>query len=90
MLRMMRDRILVKPIVRTLSTIIEVKSTERANLGEVIAVGPGTERNGRIYPVDVKVGDIVRYGEWVFPVYREDGIDYQILGESDIAGIVED
>ena len=90
MLQMLRDRVLVRPIVRKLSDTIIVTNTEKHNLGEVFAVGPGKVVNGRLQPLDVKVGDIVRYGEFTFTGYREDGIDYQIIQEADIAAIVED
>jgi chaperonin GroES len=89
-LRMLRDRVLVRPIVRQLSSIIEVKNTERFNLGTVISVGPGREVGGNVFPLDVKVGDTVRWGEFVFPEYKENGITYQILQEADIAAVVED
>ena len=80
MLTMLRDRVLVKPIIRSLSAIIEVKNTEKFNLGTVIAVGPGGyDKNGNRLPMDVRPGDTVRYGEFVFPEYREGGSTYTIL-----------
>lgn len=90
MLKMLRDRILVQPIERQLSAVLVVKNAERTNLGIVIAVGPGKEVKGRIQPLDVKVGDTVRYGEFMYPEYREGGVTYQILQEADLAAIVED
>lgn len=87
-LKMLRDRILVLPIERKLSAIIEVKNTEKFNLGTVIACGPGKEINGRVHPMDVKVGDTIRYGEFDFPVYVEDGKRHQIITEADVAAIV--
>lgn len=90
MLSMLRDRILVKPIVWELSTVLHVTNTERYHLGEVIAVGPGKyNKKGNHMPMDVKLGDIVRWGQFVFPEYTENGIKYQILQEADIAAIVE-
>jgi chaperonin GroES len=90
MLKMLRDRVMVKPIERKASQIIETVLHERFNLGEVIAVGPGKlSKRGNPIPLDVKPGDIVRYGEFQFPEYREAGIKYQILQEADIAAIVE-
>jgi Co-chaperonin GroES (HSP10) len=86
---MLRDRILVLPIERKLSDIIEVKNTEKFNLGTVISCGPGKEIAGKVHPMDVKVGDTVRYGEFVFPEYRHNGIVYNIVQEADIAAIVE-
>ena len=86
----MRDYLLVQPIERQLSKILEVKNTERFNLGTVVSVGPGKTIKGRLNPPDVKIGDTVRYGEFMFPQYREGGIQYQIIQEADVAGIVEE
>lgn len=88
-LRMLRDRILVLPIERKLSSIIEVKNTEKFNLGTVAACGPGKEIAGCVHPMDVKVGDIVRYGEFDFMGYEEDGVKYQIIQEADVACVVD-
>ena len=89
MLKMLRDRLLIKPIIRELSKIIIVDNTERYNIGEVIAAGPGKVINGKLIRTDVKVGDIVRYGEFDFPVYENEGTKYLIIQEADVAGIVE-
>lgn len=88
-LRMLRDRILVLPIERKLSSIIEVKNTEKFNLGTVIACGPGKEINGRVHPMDVKVGDTIRWGEFSMPEYRHEGVVYNIITEADVAAVVE-
>lgn len=91
MLTMLRDRVLVKPIVRSLSSIIEVKNTEKFNLGTVIAVGPGAyNKDGEHMPMDVKPGDTVRWGEFEFSTYVKDGEKYTILQEADIAAVVEE
>lgn len=89
MLKMLRDRLLVKPIERKLSDIIFVENTEKYNLGEVILAGPGKVIKGVLIRTDVKIGDIVRYGEFEFPVYEHESIKYQIIQEADVAGIVE-
>ena len=89
MLKMLRDRVMVKPIERQLSKTLIVANTERHNQGIVMAVGPGKEIKGKIRPLDVKVGDMVRWGEFAFPEYAEGGVKYQILQEADIAAIVE-
>ena len=90
MLRMMRDRVLVLPIERKLSDILIVKNSEKFNLGTVVAVGPGKIVKDRLEPTTVKVGDVVRYGEFEFVKYSEGGVDYQIIQEADIAAIVEE
>ena len=83
MLKMLRDRVLVKPHVRRMSDIIDTSMVrEKANLGEVASVGPLAK--------DIEVGQIVRWGEFTFPPYKEDGVDYLILQQADIAAVVEE
>ena len=86
------DYILVKPQPRVASDIIEVVLHEAPNIGTVIAVGPGKELKGKRMPLDVRVGETVRFGEFrnMFPEYWEDGVKYLILQEADLAGIVEE
>ena len=84
MLKPLRDRVVVKPQVRSLSEILVVQNTEPFNEGVVVAVGP------RVY--DTKPGDFIKYGNGDYlkwPVHRIDGQDYQIIQEADIACIVE-
>jgi co-chaperonin GroES (HSP10) len=83
MLQMLRDRILVKPLVRSLSDVLIVKNSEKLNQGEVIACGP--------LALDLQPGDQIKYGLFDFPVYTgPDGVTYQILQEADVAAVVED
>lgn len=94
MFRPLRDQILVKPITRRQSSALEVISNERYSRAIVIAVGPGEplKRNGkftgRLRDMDVKPGDYIVYGfDHIFPVYREDGIEYRILQDKDVCFI---
>lgn len=95
MLRPLKDRILVKPIERKQSEILEVVGAEKYNVGTVIAVGPGKLEKGRIKPLDVRPGDRVRFGESKantaidFPRHSENGIEYLILQEADVCFIEE-
>lgn len=84
MLRPLRDRVVVKPTVRELSTIIHVNNTEPFNEGTVVAVGPLVDQ--------IKVGDFIKYGNGDYlnwPVQKIDGQDYQIIQEADICAVVE-
>ena len=58
---------------------------EKPQEGEVIAVGPGrlTDAGERI-PVDLAVGDTVIYPQYVGTEFKEDGVEYLIIGEDDI------
>ena len=56
--------------------------------GEVVAVGPGAKNEeGKIAPMDVKIGDIVLFGKWSGTEVKIDGKEYSIMKESDIMGI---
>lgn len=97
MLRPLKDRILVKPDIRVLSTILEVQNNEQLNTGTVVAVGPGHyQENGKFIPQQCKVGDKVRFGtmsddpsmEYLkFPEYINNGISYRIMSWQDICWV---
>ena len=56
--------------------------------GKVIAVGSGARtEDGKITPMDVKVGDLVLFGKWSGTEVKIDGKEYSIMKESDIMGI---
>jgi len=57
--------------------------------GKVIAVGPGAKtEDGKILPMEVKVGDLVLFGKWSGTEVKIDGVEYSIMKESDIMGIM--
>ena len=62
-LKPMADKIVVKPDVRELSSVIIVNNKEVENMGTVLAVGPGKKlTNGRREDMPVEVGARVRFG----------------------------
>ena len=87
------DRVVVKPLSeedsKTPSGIyIPDTAKEKPQEGEVVAVGPGSKNdNGKVAPMDVKVGDIVLFGKWSGTDVKIDGKEYSIMKESDIMGI---
>ncbi len=55
----------------------------------MIAVGPGAKtEDGKILPMEVKVGDLVLFGKWSGTEVKIDGVEYSIMKESDIMGIM--
>jgi len=70
--------------------IIPDTAKEKPQEGEVVAVGPGARtEDGKITPMDVKVGDIVLFGKWSGTEVKIDGKEYSIMKESDIMGITK-
>ena len=57
--------------------------------GRVVAIGPGgRDENGKLIPIDVKVGDLVLFGKWSGTEVKMDGVEYLIMKESDIMGVL--
>ena len=91
--RPLQDRVLVRRIEQEEKTlggiIIPDTAKEKPMEGEVIAAGPGARGDdGKLNPLDVKVGDRVIFGKWSGTEIKIDGEDLVIMKESDIMGIV--
>src|ERR1700752_5333494 len=70
--------------------IIPDTAKEKPSQGEVIAVGPGgRDENGKLIPIDVKVGETILFGKWSGTEVKIDGVEYLIMKESDIMGVIE-
>ena len=92
--RPLRDRILVEPFEREKSSILAVVQDEKPNLGRVVAVGPGKrDKRGRIVPLDVSVGALVRFGTdegyLSYPEVEVSGKRLLCMQEADVAFIAE-
>ena len=92
--RPLHDRVVVKRIDADEKTkggiIIPDTAKEKPSEGEVIAVGPGgRDENGKLIPIDVKVGNRVLFGKWSGTEVKIDGEDLLIMKESDIMGVIE-
>ena len=92
--RPLHDRVLIKVLDSEEKTaggiIIPDTAKEKPQEGEVVAVGAGAKNEeGKVAPMDVKVGDIVLFGKWSGTEVKLDGQDLLIMKESDIMGILE-
>jgi len=90
--RPLHDRVLIEILDGEEKTsggiIIPDTAKEKPQEGEVVAVGPGARtEDGKITPMDVKVGDIVLFGKWSGTEVKIDSKEYSIMKESDIMGI---
>ena len=91
--RPLHDRVLVRRVEAEEKTaggiIIPDSAKEKPAEGEIVAVGSGTKaEDGKVTPLDVKVGDRVLFGKWSGTEVKVDGEDLLIMKESDILGIV--
>ena len=92
--RPLHDRIVVTRIDAESKTaggiIIPDTAKEKPSEGEVISVGPGgRDESGKIIPIDLKVGDHVLFGKWSGTEVKIEGVEYLIMKESDIMGVIE-
>jgi chaperonin GroES len=93
--RPLHDRVVVKRIESDEKTaggiIIPDTAKEKPQQGEVIAVGPGgRDETGKLIPIDVKTGDTVLFGKWSGTEVKIDGVEYLIMKESDIMGVMQE
>jgi len=91
--RPLHDRVVVKRIDADEKSaggiIIPDTAKEKPQQGEVTAVGPGgRDEAGKLIPLDVNVGDRVLFGKWSGTEVKIDGIEYLIMKESDIMGVL--
>ncbi|MEO3431736.1 co-chaperone GroES [Inquilinus sp. CAU 1745] len=91
--RPLHDRVVVKPLDQEEKTaggiIIPDTAKEKPVQGEVIAAGPGgRDDSGKVTPLDVKAGDKVLYGKWSGTEVKIDNVDYLIMRESDLLGVM--
>ena len=91
--RPLHDRVVVKRIDAEEKTaggiIIPDTAKEKPQQGEVVAVGPGgRDEAGKLIPLDVKAGDRVLFGKWSGTEVKIDGVEYLIMKESDIMGVM--
>ena len=89
------DRVLVKPVQleeKTKSGIyLPDTAKEKPQEGEIIAAGPGKVNDeGKIIPLEVKVGDRVIYSKYGGSEIKIDDVEMVILRESDILAIKRD
>ena len=69
--------------------IIPDTAKEKPQEGRVVAIGPGgRDEQGKLIPIDVKVGDRVLFGKWSGTEVKIDGVEYLITKESDIMGVL--
>ncbi|MFQ5773441.1 MAG: co-chaperone GroES [Kiloniellaceae bacterium] len=92
--RPLHDRVVVKRIEQDDKTaggiIIPDTAQEKPMEGEIVGVGPGARgEDGKLQPLDVKIGDRVLFGKWSGTEVKIDGEDVLIMKESDIMGVLE-
>ncbi len=94
-IRPLYDRIVVKRIEnqedKTQGGLyIPDTAKEKPQEGEVVAVGQGKRlEDGKLVPLDVKVGDRILFGKYSGSDIKIDANEYLIMREDEVLGVLE-
>ena len=91
--RPLHDRILVRRMAEEEKTaggiIIPDTAKEKPQRGEVVAAGKGrVTEDGKVLPLEVKVGDKILFGKYSGTELKLDGKDYLMINENDVLGVL--
>lgn len=92
--RPLQDRILVERVEEVEKTkggiIIPDTAKEKPAEGKIIAMGNGrVGDDGKVIPMDLKVGDTILFSKYGGTEVKFDGTDYLIMRQDDVLGVVE-
>ncbi len=92
-IRPLHDRVVVKRVEEERKSaggiVIPDNAAEKPDQGEVMAVGKGKIlEDGKVRPLDVKVGDRILFGKYSGSTVKIEGTEYLVMREDDIMGIV--
>ncbi|MHB8709499.1 MAG: co-chaperone GroES [Desulfuromonadales bacterium] len=93
-IRPLHDRIIVERLEEETKTaggiIIPDTAKEKPQQGKVIAVGKGKKtEDGKILPLDVKVGDKILFGKYAGTEIKIEGKEFLMMREEDVLGVIE-
>jgi chaperonin GroES len=94
-IRPLQDRVIVKRLEQEDEKtkgglIIPDTAKEKPQQGKIVAVGKGkVNDDGKINPLDVKVGDKILFGKYAGSEIKIEGEEHLIMREEDILGVVE-
>ena len=92
--RPLHDRVIVKRLEEERTSpggiVIPDTAAEKPDQGEIVAVGKGKkDDNGKVIPIDVKVGDRVLFGKYSGQTVKVKGDELLVMREEDIMGVIE-
>ena len=93
-IRPLHDRVIVKRIEEERKSsggiVIPDTAAEKPDQGEIVAVGKGKkDDNGKLIPIDVKIGDRVLFGKYSGQTVKVKGDELLVMREEDLMGVIE-
>lgn len=94
-IRPLSDRIVVEPReveTKTAGGIVipDTADKDKPIQGTVIAIGTGKYVDGKLQPLQVKIGDKVLFGKYAGTNVKLDDTEYLVMREEDIMGVLEE
>jgi len=94
-IRPLSDRVVVEPREMETKTaggivIPDTADKDKPIQGTIIAVGTGKLIDGKLHPLQVKIGDRVLFGKYAGTNVKLDDHEYLVMREEDIMGVVEE
>jgi chaperonin GroES len=93
-IRPLHDRVIVKRLEAERKSaggiVIPDSAAEKPSEGKVISVGKGKIlEDGKVRPLDVKVGDTILFGKYSGTEVKVDGEDLIVMREEDVMAVIE-
>jgi chaperonin GroES len=93
-IRPLSDRVVIEPREMETKTaggiyIPDTADKDKPIQGTVIAVGNGKYVEGKLLPLQVKVGDVVLFGKYAGTNVKLEESEYLVMREEDIMGVLE-
>ena len=87
------DRVVVLPKTQKSVTdsgiVLPETSQERPQIGEIVAIGDGTDFDGNKQEMKVKVGDEVLFNKYAGVELKLDGKTYIVMRQIDLIGVMK-
>ena len=93
-IRPLHDRVIVKRLEEDRTSpggiVIPDTAAEKPIQGKIVAVGKGKIlEDGKVHPVDVKVGDKILFGKYSGTEVKVDGEELVVMREEDVMAVIE-
>jgi len=93
-MRPLHDRVIVKRLDEERTSpggiVIPDTAAEKPMQGKIIAVGKGKIlEDGKVRPLDVKVGDKILFGKYSGNEVKVDGEELVVMREEDVMAVIE-
>ncbi len=93
-IRPLHDRVIVKRLESETKSagviVIPDSAAEKPVQGKVLAVGNGKIlEDGKVRPLDVKVGDKILFGKYSGTEVKVDGDELVVMREEDVMAVIE-